>query len=76
MSRLQHYVYFKNKDTLQVMSYLSKTSKQFDSYLDLKFNLNLDEVISVADKTRELCKYDLRAFCFLTNYLLISFINL
>ena len=76
MSRLQHQVYFKNKNTLQVLSYLNKNLKQFDSYLDLTFNLDLDEAMAVADKTRELCKYDLRAFCFLTNYLLISFGNL
>ena len=51
------------------MSYLN-------TYQDLKFNLDLDETLVVADKTRELCKYDVRAFYFLTNYILISLNNL
>jgi hypothetical protein len=58
------------------MSYLAKSSIPESNYLDLRFNLHIDEAMAVAERTRELCKHDPRAFCFLTNYFLISFSNL
>ena len=58
------------------MSYLARNENENNSYLDLKFNLEMDEAIVVAGKVRDLCSYDIRAFFFLANYLIASCSNL
>ena len=55
MSRLQNEVFFSNKNILSVMSYLSKNTNKFGCYLDLKFDLSIDETMAVATTTRNLC---------------------
>lgn len=58
------------------MSYLGDSPDDYGCYLNLKYNLNIEEVMSVAEKTRDLCQFDERAFFFLANYLYNSCINL
>ena len=58
------------------MSYLIKGTDESDCYMKLQFNLDPKETIAVAGKTRQLCKFDLRAIMFLTHYLYSSCANL
>lgn len=67
--KIQHEVFTENKNILKVLSYLAPNQKDGTSFLDLKFELELDETLQVAKTARELCKCDLRAFLYLSSYL-------
>jgi len=58
------------------MSYIAKNENKNDSFLDLKFNMEMDEAIAVAGKVRNFFEYDSRTFFFLSSYFMISFNNL
>lgn len=58
------------------MSYLAKSPSPNVCYINLKFDLSSVETLSVAERTRELFKYDERSFFFLSNYLYQSCLSL
>jgi hypothetical protein len=78
--KLKNEIYFNNKDSLKVLEYIyPKELKKLDydhSFFDLKFDFTPHEVRQVAAAVKTLCKYDIRAFCYLTNYLYLSCISL
>lgn len=44
----------KNKNILRIVSYLAENSKDYGCYVDLKFDLNIEEAMTVADKVLDL----------------------
>ncbi len=74
-------IFFFNKDILKIFAYISRDPESRPShvdhcYLDLKFDLSLEQARKVAKVVKEMCNYDLRSFAFLSNYLMKSCIIL
>lgn len=47
-----------------------------NSYLNLSFDFSDKEVKKVANDVKQLCNYDMRAFSFLSNYLMKCCLNM
>ena len=77
--KIKNQIFFSNKDILKIFNYicpLSNKSEYDHSYLDLKFDLSIEEVRKVTKVVKEMFRIDMRSFIFLTNYLLKSCYNL
>ena len=64
---------------LKVLKYLipkDKSKEVFDhEYLKLKFDFSELEITKVAKSVKTLCRYQPKAFCYLSNYLYLSCLN-
>lgn len=69
--KLKNEVYFSNNDTLKILAIIASTpNADSPSYFNLKFDFSSEEMLEMAKTVKEFCRYDLRAFSFLSNYLL------
>jgi hypothetical protein len=54
----------------------TELQKIYYTISSLKFDLEESEVLKIAQHARNYCKISMKAFCFLTNYLLLSCFSL
>jgi hypothetical protein len=73
--RLREEVFAANKSILKVLDYIQpkcegEGSRYTHCYFNLRFDMSEEDVSKVAEAVKYQCRYNHKAFCFLTNYLL------
>lgn len=73
--RLKEEIFLSNKSILKILDYIQpkcegEGSRYTHCYLNLQYSLSAEEVSRVAEAVKYQCRYNHKAFCFLTNYLL------
>ena len=72
--RVREPVFFLNKGHLQILQYIAHQPD--GCFQKLRFDLSIDEAKEVAAKVKWMCKRQLSAFCYLSNYFILSIRNL